>query len=234
MIKTKNKSRKEKRWYYMFPALMFLTGVCVLIYPYITDWCYKEEVQNQKEAFEKWNAEHSFEELYQELKQCNEELYIEKQKDLADPWSYEQQGIDLTKYGLADNIIGFLMIPKMKIELPILLGANQANMAKGAVHLTETSYPVGGENTNSVIAAHRGYSQTAMFREIEKLDPGDEIIIQNFRETLVYKVTELRVILPTDVDQLLIQKGRDMITLLTCHPYRHNYQRYVVFCERVE
>ena len=84
-----------------------------------------------------------------------------------------------------------------------------------------------------MIAAHRGYAKTAMFRNIEKLETGDEIYIENFRERLVYKVAETRVIDPADIDQLLIQEGRDLVTLITCHPYRHNYQRYVVFCERV-
>ena len=97
----------------------------------------------------------------------------------------------------------------------------------------ETSYSIGGENTNCVLAAHRGSSRAAMFRDIEKLEIGDEIYIQNFRETLTYRVAELRVISPTDVQELLIQPGRDLVTLITCHPYRHNYQRYVVYCERV-
>ena len=120
----------------------------------------------------------------------------------------------------------------MEIELPILLGANTENMKQGAVHLIETSYPIGGENTNCVLAAHRGYSRAAMFRDIEKLELGDEIYIRNFRETLVYRVVQLQVISPTDVGQLLIQDGRDLVTLITCHPYGHNYQRYVVYCER--
>ena len=71
-----------------------------------------------------------------------------------------------------------------------------------------------------------------MFRHIEKLELGDEIFIRNFRETLVYEVAELRIIDPTDVDQLLIQDGRDMVTLFTCHPYPQDTQRYVVFCVR--
>lgn len=243
----RDKQRQKKgKGVFLFPALLFLFGLAVFLYPLYTDWQYKEDVVDQKEAFEQQMEEASedsdtqgkpeelpFEELYQELKRRNETLYLEHQKDLTDPWAYEQPKIDLTEYGLKGNSIGFLSIPKMEIELPILLGANRENMALGAVHLTETSYPIGGENTNCVIAAHRGYRKTAMFRHIEKLEIGDEIYIENFRERLVYKVAEIRVITPTDVDQLLIQEGRDLVTLVTCHPYRRNYQRYVVYCERV-
>lgn len=239
--------RKKGRWLVVAALLLFLAGLAVLLFPIFTNRLYNEKVQKQKAVFEQQIEETEaqlenmaqdtpvlpFEELYQELKRRNQELYEEKQKDLKDPFSYQQPTIDLTEYGLEGNIIGFISIPKMEVELPILLGANTANMREGAVHLTETSYPIGGENTNCVLAAHRGYSRTAMFRDIEKLEIGDEIYIQNFRETLTYRVAELRVISPTDVQELLIQPGRDLVTLITCHPYRHNYQRYVVYCERV-
>ena len=47
-------------------------------------------------------------------------------------------------------------------------------------------------------------------------------------ERLRYKVTKIKVIDPYDTDKILIQKGKDMITLLTCHPYRgHGKYRYL-------
>ena len=60
------------------------------------------------------------------------------------------------------------------------------------------------------------------------------VYIQNFRETLTYQVVEIQVIDPTDIESCLIQADRDLVTLLTCHPYGHNYQRYLVFCQRAE
>ena len=233
-------SRKKKAPSHLtvIALLLVVCGAVVLLYPLYTNWLYNKDVQVQVDAFrgqmEKQPEALPFEDLYQELTRRNEQLYLEKQRNLTDPFSYERPNIDLSAYGLEGNVIGFISIPKMDIELPILLGANNENMRLGAVHLTETSYPIGGVNTNCVIAAHRGYSKAAMFRDIEALEIGDEIYIENFRETLVYRVVELRVIHPTDINQLLIQEGRDLVTLITCHPYRHNYQRYVVFCERAE
>jgi len=77
-------------------------------------------------------------------------------------------------------------------------------------------------------------STAAMFRDIELLELGDAIYITNFYQTLRYEVVETRIILPTEVETVLIQSGRDLVTLVTCHPYRHNFQRFVVFAERVE
>ncbi len=240
------KNKNRYRPLIIIAVLLFLAGLVVMLFPVFTNWLYGKDVEQQKQAFEQQievaekdisvadDSVLPFEELYQELKRRNEELFLTKQADLKDPFSYQQPTIDLNEYGLEGNTIGFISIPKMGVELPILLGANSVNLRKGAVHLTETSYPIGGDNTNCVFAAHRGSGQVAMFRDIEKLEIGDEVYIRNFRETLIYQVAELRVISPTDVKDLLIQENRDLVTLITCHPYRHNYQRYVVYCERVQ
>ena len=52
-------------------------------------------------------------------------------------------------------------------------------------------------------------------------------------EELKYKVIKIDIISPTDISKLKIQKGKDLLTLITCHPYLVNTQRYVVYCERV-
>jgi len=73
-----------------------------------------------------------------------------------------------------------------------------------------------------------------MFREIEKLKIGDEIFITNLWETMTYKVEKIEIISPDEINKIRIQEGKDMVTLVTCHPYPHNYQRYLVYCERVQ
>ena len=174
-----------------------------------------------------------FSRLYEQMTAYNEQIFTEKQKNFCDPWSYEQSSFDLTRYGIEDNVAATIEIPRMDVELPIYLGATAENMALGAVQLGQTSLPVGGENTNCVIAAHRGYQGIPMFREIEKLQPGDKVIIRNFWETLRYEVSEIEVICPSDIDKILIRPGEDMVTLLTCHPYTQNTRRYAVFCTRI-
>lgn len=173
-----------------------------------------------------------FARLYKQMTAYNEQIFAEKQKNLCDPWSYEQSSFDLTGYGIEDNVAATIEIPRMDVELPVYLGATAENMALGAVQLGQTSLPVGGENTNCVIAAHRGYRGIPMFQEIEKLRPGDKVIIRNFWETLTYEVSEIEVIYPSDIDKVLIRPGEDMVTLLTCHPHTQHTRRYAVFCTR--
>lgn len=211
--------------------LFIIMGIIIFFFPQMSNYIYENNVEAEKDKFVKTtedNSNNMLEQLYNDLKQKNEELYKNKQANLVDPFSYEQSSIDLKKYGIENNVIGYIKIPKMNIELPILLGANMSNMKKGAVHLTETSYPIGGVNTNSVIAAHRGYGRATMFRHIEKLENGDKIYIKNFKEELVYTVYEIKIIEPNDITELEIKEGEDIITLITCHPYRVNNQRYIV------
>ena len=173
--------------------------------------------------------------LYENMQTYNRELYLFKQKELDCKSAYEQSQFVLTDYGLPDETFGIITIPKMDLEMPLFLGASEANMAAGAAVLSQTSIPLGGANSNAVIAGHRGYSGYPYFKEIELLEPGDEVIITNLWGTLTYVVTEIKIINPNDVNAILIQRGKDMITLLTCHPYASGGKyRYLVFCERVE
>lgn len=58
--------------------------------------------------------------------------------------------------------------------------------------------------------------------------------LTNLWETMTYTVSDIQIILPHEVDKIKIQQGRDLLTLLTCHPYASGgRQRYVVCCERV-
>ncbi len=211
-------------------------GLGLFLYPYISQWFYERNVNDIDISFDRDVAENNqrLEALYQYLLAENQRVFVEGQKNLMDPFSYETAGIDLREYGISDNIIGTISIPKIDETLPIYLGANDANMKKGAVHLTETSYPVGGENTHSVIAAHRGYHGAKMLRNIDELEVGDQIVIKNFRETLTYEVAEIKIINPNEIEQVLIQPGKDMVTLMSCHPYTKSTYRYLVYCERVQ
>lgn len=238
----------RKRILYVFAAVLIIIGCISFFYPRILQWQYDREIRKEEEDFvdkrdepddsknpmDTQNPDSRLEELYQKLQAENERLYAQGQETLQDPFNYLQPSIDLSAYGLSDNRIGYLKVPAMDIVLPIYLGANEENMATGAVHLTGTSYPIGGDNTNVVIAAHRGYATKAMFRNIETLKPGDTIEIENFRETLVYRVVETRIVSPNALEDIKIQPGRDLITFSTCHPYTQNYQRYLVYSERVK
>ena len=237
--------------------LVFSCGFSIFAYPYIHNYVVEWDMQEQVQDF--WNQlvtdpteqdtlpteaptasteptllprEH--EALWEDMLEYNQKIWEEKQAGLCDPWSYQQPSFTLGEYGLEDEVFGVISIPALDLEMPLYLGATSAHMAKGAAHLSQTSLPKGGMNTNCVIAGLRGYNGAAYIRYITDLQPGDEVIITNLWETMSYVVTDTIIFMPNEVDQILIQEGRDMITLLTCHPYASGgKQRYLVFCDRV-
>ena len=71
-----------------------------------------------------------------------------------------------------------------------------------------------------------------MFRHINKINIGDKLYIKNYKTTLEYKAVKIDIIKPTDLNKLTIKENKDMITIISCHPFPYNYQRYVVYFER--
>lgn len=172
-------------------------------------------------------------ELYAAVLDYNDTLVGQQNSLLTDPWSYEQTSFNLIDYGIEDGVFGVLAIPVIDLSLPVYLGATEENMAKGSAHLSNTSLPIGGINTNSVIAGHCGYSGADYFRHLDELDIGDEVLLTNLWGTLHYRVAEIKIIEPPDIKQIYVQNGRDLLTLLTCHPYASGgKQRLVIYCER--
>lgn len=222
----------------LFGVLMIAGGVGLFLYPTIATKSLEKETSSYINAFKKTNEdkreEHEKKEddpVYQAASSYNRRIYEDGQSGFSDPWSCVQSPIDLD--GLNDGKMGYINIPAMDVRLPLYIGASTEHMSKGAVVLGQTSLPIGGDNTNSVIAGHRGYHGAPFFREIEKLKVGDTVEITNLWETLIYKVESIDIIGPYDSHKVMIQEGKDMVTLLTCHPYRsHGKQRYVVYCIR--
>ena len=227
----------------IFAWLAILLGVGLMLQPtvsrYLTEQKSTKTVQKFVQAAEAAAPETSaseparaYPELYDAFLAYNQQLFAQGQSGLKDPFAYETPAFDLTGCGLPDDVIAALWIPRLDLELPVYLGANAANMAHGGALLGQTSMPLGGENTNTVIAAHRGYYGAEMLRNVQQIQIGDKITLTTPWDTLVYRVCELKIIQPDDINAVLIQPGRDLLTLTTCHPYTQNTQRYLVIAER--
>ena len=172
-------------------------------------------------------------ELWKAISEYNRGLYESGQEGIHSLRNLEESCFTMSSYGVESDAFGVLSIPALELEMPIYLGASSYNMSLGAAQLGQTSIPIGGVNTNSVIAGHRGWNGADYFRYIPNLVIGDKIQITNLWETLEYTVTGTKIISPNDVEAIKIQPGKDMITLFTCHPYASGgRQRYLVFCER--
>ena len=232
--------------------LVFLAGLASVLYPYVWGAAVDISIANTAKDFlsrleddqvkdiptvivhlKEPEESRPYPELWDSMTAYNQQIYTDGQSTLSEAGAYQATLFSLTDYGLPDETFGVISIPKLDLEMPLYLGATDENMAKGAAVLSGTSVPIGGSNTNAVIAGHRGWGGAAYFRYITDLAVGDEVVITNLWDGLRYRVVGTKIIEPHEIENILIQPGRDMVTLLTCHPYASGgKQRYVVYCER--
>lgn len=168
--------------------------------------------------------------LYRDSLTYNENLKKNQYDLLIDKNSYKRAALDLKKYGVPNNVYGYITAPTIGMELPIYLGANDYSMSVGAAHMTYTSLPLGGKNTNCVLAAHTGYIGRIFFDYIRDLNVGDDVKVTNFWNKLNYKVIKKHIYKNYESSDCYISEGKDLLTLITC-AYGGS-ERYYVICER--
>ena len=216
-------------------ALLAVAGICVMLWPVFTGHRLQSSATTAVQEFlaDRDEPEQQYLELLADLQAYNQRIYAEKQRNLTNLEACEVPAADLTAYGIEDEIIGVLEMPTMELTMPVYLGASDGHLAAGATVLGNTSAPIGGVNTNCVIAGHRGWYGADYFRHIDRLQAGDMVTVTNLWETLTYTVVDIQIIQPDQVNRIKIRPGRDLLTLITCHPYASGgRQRLVVYCER--
>ena len=220
---------------FMLAALLAGAGIYVMLWPVFTGQELQADTDEAVQSFlEERKPEQQYSELLADLQVYNQRIYAEKQSGLVDLEACEVPAVDLAAYGIEDEILGVLEIPAMDLTIPVYLGASDEHLAIGAAVLGSTSAPIGGDSTNCVIAGHRGWRGADYFRHIDRLQVGDTVTLTNLWETLTYTVADIQIIQPHEVDKIKIQQSRDLLTLLTCHPYASGgRQRYVVYCEKL-
>ena len=215
--------------------LVFLIGLSLLLYPTFADWwnsmhqsravaSYVEEVAhidtNQYEALwnEAWDYNASL------VGRTNHFVLPDEQKA-----EYESI-LDIGGLG----IMGYIEIPIIGVTLPIYHGTDDAVLQIAVGHLEWTSLPVGGESSHCVVSGHRGLPSARLFTDLDRLVVGDTFMFRVLDEILTYEVDQILIVEPHETDELLIQEGKDLCTLVTCTPYGINSHRLLVRGHRVE
>ena len=220
-------------------ALIFLVGVGILSYPLVSS------VVNNIE--DRRHANDEIEKIQNLNKKDRDTLFTEAEKYnkdllstvlLTDPFdaaTYDkiEESYRKTFNVNTDGLIGYIEIPKIDVFLPIYHGTSKEVLDIGAGHLENTSFPVGGKSTHSVISAHSAYPTRTFFDYLPDLKEGDRFYIHVLDEVLTYQVDQIKTVLPDETKDLYVVDGKDYITLLTCTPYSINTHRLLVRGERV-
>ncbi len=120
-----------------------------------------------------------------------------------------------------------LEIPILNGDYPIVQGDDWEQLKQGIGQYVASGRP--GKPGNVVLSGHNDiYGEP--FRYLDRLKPGDEIVISTERQTYTYVVNEVQVVDPTDV-WVMGPTDEARVTLISCYPYRVNTRRIVVFAE---
>jgi sortase A len=117
-----------------------------------------------------------------------------------------------------------IQIPAIKIDAPIVQGDGWEQLKKGVAQHIGSANP--GESSNIVLAAHNDVFGE-IFRDLDRLKPGDQVIIFTQKRSYTYIVSTTEIVEPTRVD-LMSATTQPVVTLISCYPYLVDNKRIVV------
>lgn len=243
-MKSDSKKKKDKKksgniFVYAFAFLFLIAGIGIFSYPAISNYLEEKNHLEAISVYDKKAQEQSKEQLdseWQDAKTYNENLAGDPVHDPFVPGS---------GYTIPDNynevlninndgMMGYIQIPSIKVNLPIYHTTTEEILQKGVGHIESTSLPVGGKGTHCVLTGHTGLPSAELFTRLTEVTKGDIFYIKVLNKTLAYKVVDINVVLPDELDNLVAEKDKDYVTLVTCTPYGKNTHRLLVKGERTK
>lgn len=219
---------------------IFLVGLSVFAYPLISNvistGTHATVISKYEEDLKKMSKK-EIEQMKEDARQHNEKE-INPNMIFTDPFAEGGEDESNTSSGYYNLLnvgetMGSLEIPKINVDLPIYHGASDDVLRDGIGHLGNSSLPVGGADTHAILTAHRGLPSSKLFRELDQIKIGDKFFVHTLDETLAYQVDDIKIVLPNETGELVIEDGRDLVTLVTCDPYMINTHRMLVRGERI-
>ena len=118
-----------------------------------------------------------------------------------------------------------IQIPSIEIDAPIVQGDGWEQLKKGVGQNVGSADP--GQTGNVILSAHNDvYGE--IFRYLDKLAPGDQVVLYTQQRQYVYVVDRTALVEPTAVE-VMASTGSPTVTLISCYPYLVDKQRIVVF-----
>lgn len=224
-----------KRTKVIFAAIMFLSGLAIVSYPFISNRLAEKNastvVENYDEKIASMDSE-KLDEVKEAKKKYNEQLHSATVWD-ANGENKKEETSQTEQLELGEGI-GYIEIPSIDVLLPIYEGTDEKVLQKGVGHMEQSSYPLGGEGSHSILIGHRGLPKAVLFTNLDKLEKGDCFYLHTLDEVLAYEVCDIMVVEPHDIEPLQIVEGEDYCTLVTCTPYAVNTHRLLVRGTRTE
>lgn len=218
----------------IFLLLALIAGLSLILYPSFSDWW--NSLHMSRVITDYVNLiddldENEYDALLAEAEAYNRSLLERENGYTTTPEQMERYPKLLN---IANNgVMGYVEIPSIGVSLPVYHGTDDAVLQVAVGHMDWSSLPVGGESTHCVISGHRGLPSAKLFTQLDKVREGDLFELRVLNEVYTYEVDQILIVLPTEVDSLMITPGEDYCTMFTCTPYGVNSHRLLVRGHRV-
>lgn len=245
---TRHRARRRWRlsWAQVIACLVILAGACVFLYPHVASWFSQLEQSRVTELAQEAMEEPPNDDaqylagLLEEARAYNDALasgaiyHANDNVATGDGQSSNDSFVYADMLSITEaGIMGRLQYDQLSIDLPVYHGTSVETLEKGIGHLEGTSLPVGGLDTRSVLTAHRGLPTSTLFNDLDKAKVGDTFTVSVLDQILTYQVVEIKVIEPSQTEEIFADRDRDLVTLITCTPLGVNSHRILVTGERV-
>ncbi len=117
-----------------------------------------------------------------------------------------------------------IQVPMINVDAPVVQGDGWEQLKKGVAQHTGSANP--GQTGNVVLSAHNDVFGE-IFRYLDQLHEGDEIIIYTANHAFTYIITDVKIVSPTDVE-VMAPTSKPTVTLISCYPYMIDNKRIVV------
>lgn len=218
-------------------TVFFIAGLSIMLYPVVSNVMKEREFDQVIVNYQKQvntDIKQDSKKLLKEAENYNKGLTSATITDIFTSSEVESSSDYLEILDIDQNgTMGYISIPKIDVKIPIYHGTSAKVLQKGVGHVEGSSFPVGGETTHSILAAHRGLPSARLFTDLDQMKKGDKFYIYIMDQVLAYQVDQILVIDPSNTEPLQIQNGKDYITLVTCTPYAVNTHRLLVRGARI-
>ena len=216
-------------------TILLLAGLSLLLYPSFADYwnsfTQSRAISSYSDQMEQLDtAEHD--RILREAQAYNETLWQKPNRFLMGEEEKEEYEALLDPAGT--GMMGYVEIPSIDCKLPIYHGTDEAVLQVAVGHIEGSSLPVGGEGTHCILSGHRGLPSARLFTDIDQMKEGDIFLLRVLGDTYTYQVDQIRIVLPTETEDLQLERGKDYCTLVTCTPYGVNSHRLLVRGHRIE
>lgn len=196
MEKLKKEKSRKKNWLFITSSLLFILGFGLVIYDFLSP----QYISNLEEK-----SLIIFEEKQEEIKE-------DKQQDIIKP----------TKEKNYIEYIASLEIPKINLKRGLVSPNSYLNNIQYNVEILDSSDNPLKENGNVILAAHSGNSRVSFFRNLDKLELNDEIILRYQGDKYIYQVKKIYDIEKTGKAKIIRNQNVKTLTLITCRSNTNN------------